>query len=55
MPRAYGPHREGDAPATVLVRRAAPRAHDEVEVPLPAELQRQRAQINARAHKEGKS
>lgn len=55
MPRAYGPHREGDAPTTVVIRRAFPNAHDEVDVPLPEGLQRQRAQINARAHKEGKS
>lgn len=53
MSHRYGPHRDLDVPSTVTVRKPFPNGHNEVEVPLPEALVRQRAQINARAHRAG--
>lgn len=47
MTRAYGPHREADAPTTFAMTfpRSAP-----IEAPVPPVLRRQRQQINDAAH-----
>lgn len=45
----YGPHREGDAPQTVTVYPIV-KWPDEVDVPIPAALQKQRERINALAY-----